>query len=1612
MTPTLDEFRTRLVNSKLLDAEELERFLGGLEEVPDDLKELARILIKAGKLTKYQAMQLAQDRGAELVLGNYVILDKIGSGGMGDVFLAEHRKMSRRVALKILPGGPDRADSSIHRFQREVRAAARLTHPNIVTAYDADEFDGKYFFAMEYVAGSDLSSRVKRQGTLQVAQAVDIIRQAAKGLGYAHEQGVIHRDIKPGNLLWDQHGNVKILDMGLARFAENPLDVEEVSALTQSGTIMGTVDYMSPEQALDTRTAGPQSDVYSIGCTLFYLLIGRPMFIEETVMKRLMAKQSQTPPPLSKFRDDIPPRLETIYQKMVACDVESRYQSMSEVVAALESLSGLEETQIEFPAQLPKQAAEYAVGSSDVTRAVKAEETETDPHTMQVSIQARTDSRMTRAKTRSTSRYFPLIAGLIGISCLGLIGFLALRGGGDGENKPETPANVELAGDESEQNGADANSGFAEESTLPDIFNRSPLNASEQAGETDLTSTKTPSSFTIDGSQGAWNLKNEDVEPLVAEVPEEILAAARANESNPITTIPDTGKPSPHAFRIEPTNKRPPRLLQTPFPPQQAQKAQKDWARHLGLDVTYENSLGMKFQLIPPGEFEMGFSKERLDYLRFHYETHLSSRLSPETEDSSPPQAVRLTVPYYLGATEVSQGQFQEIMGENPSHYQPGGFSEGKLLGRDHLVLPVEGVTWIKAVEFCNKLSLREQLSPCYRQVGDDYESIEGDGYRLPTSAEWEYACMSGTSGYFWFGDPPNLKNTPPARQPKLYGELMQGHDHFTGPGSGLAAANGRPNPIGSSVPNHFGLTEVHGGVREWCNDWYEVYQAHDETIVDPKGPKSGTAKVIRGGGFYEHNALTAHLTGPWRGGADPNRLGAGVSPYWPGLRIVRVIPAVPTTAPKNAVADSVSQWIITPKPAKGREPRLPKVPFTPQEAQNHQKLWARHFGLDVTYENSLGMKFQLIPPGEFEMGLTELQRNYLVEYGGLPKEDYLQPYPPQPVRHTHPYYLAATEVTQQQFLEVMGENPSTIQPGGGEERVLLGRDHLPLPVTSVLWNDAAEFCNRLSLKEGLKPCYRRIEKEEDVDYAFVPAGDGYRLPTEEEWEYACRAGSSGLFWFNDPPLNAPPSGWRTAYEKYLTQFEWIGVNSHNSTQNVGQKPSNPFGLHDLLGNAKEWCHSDYLPFNGEPMLRVDPIGALSSPNRVLRGGSAWSHTLDPLGGLHPGFHQLVSAYRTSKDKNEIDFQQRGSNSGFRVLRAIPKPAPENRSTAQPQVPAARKWAIVPEKSRGREPKLAKVPFTPQEAQNHQKLWARHFGLDVTYENSLGMKFQLIPPGEFEMGFAEDRMQFLKSVYDQDYITLAEHSTPQQSVRLTRPYYLASAEVTQKQFLELMETNPSGMQPGGKMEAMLLGRDHLIFPADSTTWYQAVEFCNRLSQREDLTPCYRIEEKRVELVPDADGYRLPTSAEWEYAALAGHEGFYWFGDPPNLTAAPAGRWNELYITWRRDFEWFEQQPTGSHPIATSKSNPFGLYDMHGNVEEWCWDWFQFYSDNPKMLIDPTGPETGTAKVCRGVSSFFGVHPLPGTVGPFRRGLALEYYHSFSPGVRVVRVIPAVPDDNK
>ena len=312
----------------------------------------------------------AEPPPAKHIVGEYIVLEQIGAGGGGHVYRAEHRRMERIVALKLLPKS---TPAAVKRFHQEVKAAAKLIHPNIVTAFDAGEQDGMPYLVMEYVTGKSLAQVVEDNGPLQVDVACDLIVQAARGLAYAHSRKIIHRDIKPSNLMLDENGVVKILDMGLARQAaaaggSSGDETDAPGELTRAGTVIGTVNYMSPEQTRDARSVDHRTDIYSLGCTLYYLLTAQPVYSGDMIAV-LLAHTQQPIPSLRKFREDVPDDLEAVYRRMLAKQPEDRYSTAEALIADLEAFidRGFSRAASATPGLRPSRAGDAARRRGDAT---------------------------------------------------------------------------------------------------------------------------------------------------------------------------------------------------------------------------------------------------------------------------------------------------------------------------------------------------------------------------------------------------------------------------------------------------------------------------------------------------------------------------------------------------------------------------------------------------------------------------------------------------------------------------------------------------------------------------------------------------------------------------------------------------------------------------------------------------------------------------------------------------------------------------------------------------------------------------------------------------------------------------------------------------------------------------------------------------------------------------------------------------------------------------------------------------------------------------------------------------------------------------------------------
>lgn len=603
------------------------------------------------------------------VFGNYELLELIGQGGMGQVYKACHRRMKRTVAVKFLPQHLFATAELRSRFDREIETAARLSHTNVVTAFDAGEVEGQPFLVMEHVNGVDLARHVQRLGPMPIGQALQCIVQAARALAYAHAHGIVHRDIKPANLLLDAQGTVKVSDLGLARLLARS-ESRDQGGLSRHSGIMGTAAYMAPEQALDARTADCRADIYSLGCTLFYLLRGNPPFAGKTTLETIYAHRDQPVPTLRVTRPDCPPALDALIGKMLAKRPEDRFASMTEVIEAL---------------------APLVADATDTER----DSVQTHPDTTRI-------SSATLRKSAWLQRWWiaaiPLTAAAVVLAIL-------------------NPFEAEPSGD------------------------GPTLGASGSAAKP-LTETSTPIKKLMSG-------------PLV----------------NP-------GLPGSHG-------------VEKPQPPL------------------------VEMVLIEAGDFMMGASDTD----------------DMAEKDEKPQHKVTISTPFFLGKFEVTQRQFQDVMGTNPSAFRADGRFKNKMAGVDTSSHPVECATWFDAIKFCNRLSEMHSIDPYYLIENGKVKVKGGTGYRLPTEAEWEYSCRGGTTTIWSFGNDHS-------------GKLKQ-HAWFA------QNSDGKTYPVGQLKPNPFGLYDMHGNVPEWCWDFYDAeYYRKGGKVFDPAGPATGDDRVYRGGGW------------------------------------------------------------------------------------------------------------------------------------------------------------------------------------------------------------------------------------------------------------------------------------------------------------------------------------------------------------------------------------------------------------------------------------------------------------------------------------------------------------------------------------------------------------------------------------------------------------------------------------------------------------------------------------------------------------------------------------------------------------------------------------------
>jgi serine/threonine protein kinase/formylglycine-generating enzyme required for sulfatase activity len=781
-------------------------------------------------------------------MGGYRVLKTLGQGGMGAVFLAEDSQLRRTVALKVMLPEQAKKPEAKERFLREARAAAAIEHDNIVTIYQVGEEHGIPYIAMQLLKGASLDdwlrAREKKQAgpVLPVPQIVKIGREIARGLAAAHERGLIHRDIKLANIWLDssQGGRVKILDFGLARPA-NPEQGAAESQITQSGTILGTPAYMAPEQARGEKVDG-RADLFSLGCVLYRLCTSAMPFKGPDMMSTLLAIATQTPTPPRQLNPNIPEPLSDLVMKLLEKDAAKRIANAGDVAKALTAID-------KGAKELPPLRVEGPAGASKdptpppIVHPAKDQKGPTGDESIQL--------LPVRRRKRQTAGWWPpdrKLALVIGGGVLGLalftFGLIWLLTGGKAALRAEfADAEMELR---VKGTAIVLKKGGKEEVELEPgeytlVASRGPANV-----ETSKINVAAGDVVTIrvEVVQGKLIVKhNARVlgETALASAPRPPLTTAPTATTAPAKpTVPATKPPPVTTAPVKPV--KPPAHAVAPFDAPAAKKYQNAWAGYLKVKANHLNTINMSFMLIPPGQFTMGLTKEQLDQL---IKMHPDAAQHGRYRVSTPDHLVTLTKPIFMGTVEVTQEQFNKVMGKNPSTFRRGGINEKYLEKGNPDVFPVDNVTWFEAVEFCNKLSELEKLTPRYKIEGDKVTRIDGTGYRLPTEAEWEYAARAGSPKLFWFGDP-SEEDQRAAR------DLISPFTSWS--------YNGGMSEVGKKQPNPFGLRDVLGNVSEYCEDLYAANTYAFGSQTDPVGPQVGGQRIVRGCNYTCNNPFDAAL--------------------------------------------------------------------------------------------------------------------------------------------------------------------------------------------------------------------------------------------------------------------------------------------------------------------------------------------------------------------------------------------------------------------------------------------------------------------------------------------------------------------------------------------------------------------------------------------------------------------------------------------------------------------------------------------------------------------------------------------------------------------------------
>ncbi len=840
-------------------------------------------------------------------LGHYRVLGRIGRGGMGDVYRGYDESLEREVAIKVLPSELARDEDYVRRFHAEAKAAAKVAHPNVVPVYYSGEDAGHHFFAMQFVEGESLSQRMQRHGRLPVDETLQIVAQCLAGLQAAHDHGLIHRDVKPGNVLLDRKtGRALLVDFGLAR------RMGAGERVTATGTVMGTVDCIAPEQARGQEVDG-RADIYSLGVMTYQFLSGRLPFVAATPTAMIFQHAYEDPFPLDQAAPDLPQPVIDIVTRMMAKAAGDRYASCAEVLADIRAYrEGRAPAPVEPeaggrpsavpPAPGPSWESELPTGLdrlADHRRLRGARDwlaTVFRRHAPEFVQNLQSTTQQVDGAVAEYERRCNRLAGLReearsvaaelaqqlqeNVAALAVAAQMVKSAGSEEEEqaalakKQECEENVEVLrtqhGDQQQQLEEIEHQWRKAEATLARLRSqRDVLKARLRAAEAGKTlDVARPQARRLTGKRlmlASGVLAAIVVVALLISrfgiIPRRSERSAPGDVATLVTPGITTGKvpPAVAPWELPPDAPLP---AVAPFDAAAAKKHQEAWGQYLGVPVEQDIDLPggetLTMVLIPPSEFLMGSTAEEQARILEEAKRAGDPQAIDQIPRERPQHRVRITRPFYLGKYEVTQAQWEALMGGNPSDFT------------DDPSHPVGQVSWDEVQQFLAKLN----------EAG----KAQGMKFGLPTEAQWEYACRAGTTTFRHCGDD---------------NASLQEYAWF-------AANSDKMHPVGQLRPNGFGLHDMHGNVAEWCADLFAEDYYAESPLNDPSGPGTGSFRVFRGGAWMGTPRL---IRSARRMRASPDSHASYV-----GFRLVCCVPAEassqssPSIIPSSPVPEQANE--------------------------------------------------------------------------------------------------------------------------------------------------------------------------------------------------------------------------------------------------------------------------------------------------------------------------------------------------------------------------------------------------------------------------------------------------------------------------------------------------------------------------------------------------------------------------------------------------------------------------------------------------------------------------------------------------------------------------------